>query len=127
MTRRVQRFLIVAAVAVLSSTAVQATAFRHQGEMMGVDWNTVQPGDVITVTGTIGVYGNEPHTYLALAVPDDSKAGRTRLVALEGEFEQELAEMQNRTVTVTGVLSRLEIGPGTPATLEVSSYEESEP
>lgn len=127
MTRHVQGFLIVAAVAVLSSAAVWATGLRQKGDLMNVDWNTVQPGDVITVTGTVGVYGSEPHTYLALAVPDNSKAGRTRLVALEGKFEQELAVMQNRTVTVTGVLSRPEIGPGAPASLEVTTYEETEP
>ena len=91
-----------------------------------IDWNTLEVGDVVTVTGKLAVYGSEPHTYLALAVDDAPSPSGSRLLQIEGELLGELYELQGRTVTVRGAVSRLVIGPGFPTVIEVQEFQVEE-
>lgn len=106
------------------------TARPHQeAEMKESDggpvaWSTLEIGDEITVTGIARVFGNEPHTFLALVVPDPERESGERLVQVSGDLEDELWNLQNARVTVTGEVRRLEVGPGFPLEILVSSYHE---
>ncbi len=84
--------------------------------------NELEVGDVITVTGPLAVYGNEPHTYLALEMDDPSTKTGTRLVRIEGELLEALYELQGERVTVTGDVTRLEAGPGFPTVVNITDF-----
>ncbi len=87
-----------------------------------IDWDTLAIGAELTVTGELAVYGNEPHTYLAVAVEDPESPSGIRLVQVEGELLEELYELQGQTVTVIGTVSRTEIGPGFPTLMDVEEF-----
>lgn len=105
--------------AVLLLMVVPDVSARGRAE---IDWETVQVDDMIAVTGQIGVYGNEPHTYLAVAIPEPETESGLRVLRIEGELEPELWELQNLEVTIHGRVTQLEIGPGLPMRLLVTQY-----
>ena len=65
-----------------------------------------------TVTGRIVVKGSEPHTYLAIETPEGE-------YALVGDLVDDVAEYQNRVITIQGMVVSEALGPGMPARLEV--------
>ena len=89
---------------------------------MEIDWDALEVGAELTVTGKLRVYGNEPHTYLAVAVEDPASPSDIRLVQVEGKHFGELYRLQGQTVTVTGTVSRMEIGPGFPTLMDVEEF-----
>ena len=91
--------------------------------MTEIDWETLEIGAELTVTGELAVYGNEPHSYLAIGVPDDSTRSGIRLVQVEGSHLESLYKRQGQTVTVIGTVTRTEIGPGFPTVIEVAEYD----
>lgn len=99
---------------------------RGAGEERPVAWEDVQVGDVVEATGTVGMYGTEPHIYLALEVEDASMADGLRLLQVAGEHEDALARLQGRKVTITGTVERLEMGPGFPLMVEVETWQVTE-
>ena len=90
--------------------------------MTEIDWETLEIGAELTVTGELGVFGNEPNSYLAIGVPDDSTRSGIRLVQVEGSHLESLYELQGQTVTAVGTVTRTEIGPGFPTVVEVAEY-----
>jgi hypothetical protein len=123
------RRLLAAGLLALCSVMVAANGMRERGqESMGnpPDWQQVRLNDAVTATGIVGVYGSEPHTYLAIAVPDETRPSGVRLIEIAGELIVEIRELQNRTVSATGILTRLETGPGFPAAIDVTRYSEVE-
>ena len=67
----------------------------------------------LTLTGKIGVYGNEPHTYVAI------KDSNNNLYRIENAIEYNLYKMQNRTVKIKALKTKENLGPGFPATIKV--------
>ncbi len=112
----------LALVALLVCAVAGAGFTRGRSEGTEIDWDALEIGAELTVTGELAVYGNEPHTYLAVAVEDPESPSDTRLVQVEGEHFGELYRLQGQTVTVTGTVSRLEIGPGFPTLMDVEEF-----
>ena len=112
----------LALVALLVCAVAGAGSARGRPEGTEIDWDALAIGAELTVTGKLSVYGNEPHTYLAVAVEDPALPSGIRLVQVEGEHFGELYRMQGQTVTVTGTVSRLEIGPGFPTLMDVEEF-----
>jgi len=67
----------------LSACAVSAVASKRDSEM-------------ITLTGTIRLVGNEPFTHLVITTDD------SRDYLIKGSFEQELRELQYQRVEIKG-------------------------
>ena len=103
--------------------AVAGAGFaRGRSEGTEIDWDALAIDTELTVTGKLAVYGNEPHTYLAVAVDDATTPSGIRLVQVEGERFEELYQLQGQTVTVTGTVTRTEIGPGFPTLMDVEEF-----
>jgi len=117
--------LLFGVLLVVAGTA-SARGLKEKDVVEAPDWETVQVNDEITVSGTIGVYGNEPHTYLAIAVVDENLQSGRRLIEITGDLSRDLRDLQNREVTVTGVVTRLEGGPGMPMAINATEYEVEE-
>ena len=67
----------------------------------------------ITLSGKIGVYGNEPHTFIA--IKDNSNI----LYRVENAKEFNLVKLQNKTVKVKAIKIKNKIGPGFPAVIHI--------
>ena len=103
--------------------AVAGVGFgRGRPEGAEIDWDALAIDTELTVAGKLAVYGNEPHTYLAVAVDDATTPSGIRLVQLEGERLEELYQLQGQTVTLTGTVTRMEIGPGLPTLMDVEDF-----
>ncbi|MCK4514683.1 MAG: hypothetical protein KAU31_05455, partial [Spirochaetaceae bacterium] len=96
----------LALVALLVCAVAGAGFTRGRPEGTEIDWDALEIGAELTVTGKLSVYGNEPHTYLAVAVEDPASPSGICLVQVEGERFGELYRLQGQTVTITGTVSR---------------------
>jgi hypothetical protein len=70
----------------------------------------------LTITGKVGVYGNEPHTYIAI------KDASNTLYRIENAKEYNLDKMQNKTVKIEAIKIGKKIGPGFPATVKLIKF-----
>lgn len=118
-----RRALAIGLVMAFAVSAIGLARGRGEEQEAEVDWSALTIDEEITVTGLPGVYGSEPHTYLALAIADESEPSGIRLVQLEGDLAEELWELQGRPVVLSATVTRLEIGPGFPPVVNVTSYE----
>ena len=88
-----------------------------------IAWEEMETGTELAVIGKLAVYGNEPHSYLAAAIPDGTSESGSRLIQVEGELLDELLELQGQRVLLRGTVTRLEIGPGFPLLLNVAEFQ----
>jgi hypothetical protein len=72
-----------------------------------------QSMQTITINGKIGVYGNEPHTYIAI------KDSSNTLYRIENAKVYNLDRLQNKTITIKAVKIKDKVGPGFPAVIKV--------
>jgi len=70
----------------------------------------------ITITGKISVYGNMPHTYIAI------KDLNNKLYKIENAKEYNLNNYQNKTVKIIAIKIKDSIGPGFPAVIKVIEF-----
>ena len=66
----------------------------------------------LTITGKIGVYGNEPHTFIAIKE-------NNKLYRIKNAKEFNLNKMQNKTVKVEAVKIKEKVGPNFPAVINI--------
>jgi hypothetical protein len=92
-------------------------------EVSRINWDQVEVGSELTVAGKLAVYGNEPHTYLAVAVPDATTPSGIRLVQIEGELKDDISELQGQRIMVRGMVTRDAIGPGFPMVIDATQFE----
>lgn len=119
----------VVAIGLVMAFAVSVVGFakgRQEEQVADVDWSALTIDEEITVMGSPGVYGSEPHTYLALAIADESQPSGIRLIQLEGDLAAELWELQGFSVVLSGTVTRLEMGPGFPPVVTVTSYQQED-
>ena len=76
----------------------------------------VNSNDIVEISGKVAVYGNEPHTFLAIK-------SNNKLYKIKNPKDFNLFKMQNQTIKVKAVLIGKEIGPGLPATIKVLKLE----
>ncbi len=122
MTRLAPSLRRLGLLAILACGVATVSIARGRSEETEIDWDALEIGAELTVTGEPAVYGNEPHTYLAVAVLDPASPSGIRLVQVEGVHIDSLFELQGQTVTVTGTVSRTEIGPGFPTLMDVAEF-----
>ena len=87
-----------------------------------IDWPALQVGMELTVSGKLGIHGSDPHSYLALAVEDETADSGARLLRVQGDLRGELFELQGTYVTLHGLVTQLEIGPGFPMAIDVRRF-----
>ena len=133
--RRVGRLSVIPLLLLLASVPLAARGARESVP--------AAVGDTVELVGIIGVYGNEPRSYLAILVNQDENEGflpgpdvaympdadeteraAEYLFRLAGDLTEELRHLQRRTVRIVGTITERAIGPGFPAVIEVESYVE---
>jgi len=68
----------------------------------------------VTINGKIGVYGNEPHTFVAI-----KNSNSNTLYRIENAKGYNLDKLQNKTVTIKAIKIKDKVGPGFPAVIKV--------
>ena len=77
----------------------------------------VDSSNILEISGKVAMYGNEPHTYLAIKSSDNT------LYKIQNPKEFNLFNMQNQNIKVKAVLLSKKAGPGFPATIKVLKLE----
>jgi len=71
----------------------------------------------LTITGKVGVYGNEPHTYIAIKDTENNT-----LYQVENAKDYNLDKLQNKIVKIEAIKTAEKKGPGFPAKIKVVNF-----
>ena len=67
----------------------------------------------VTLSGKVGVYGNEPHTFVAI------KDSNNQLYRIDNAKDFNLNKLQNKIIKVKAVKVKEKVGPGFPAVVHI--------